>query len=168
MSAASARAEVRRIRPQDWPQSRALRLEALADTPIGFLETLEQAQQLADEVWQQRAVRGAEGGEVIQVLAWDGERPVGNCVSFLRDGRYWLAAVYVSPDARGAGLLAELVEACADWVRDRGAGELVLEVHEDNARARAAYAKLGFVETGATRPYAPDPSRQEREMRRSL
>ena len=158
------RAEVRRIRPQEWPQSKALRLEALADTPIGFLETLAQAQQLDDEVWQQRAVRGAEGGEAFQVLAWDGERPVANSVSFLRDGRAWLAAVYVSPAARGAGLLAELVGACADWARAQGADELVLEVHEDNARARTAYARLGFFETGATRPYAPDPTRRELEM----
>ena len=162
------RAEVRRVRPQDWPQSRALRLEALADTPIGFLETLEQAQQVDDEAWQQRAVRGAEGGDSFQVLAWDGDRPVGNSISFLGDGRAWLVAVYVAPGARGAGLLGELVAACADWARQQGADELVLEVHEDNARARAAYAKLGFVETGATRPYPHDPGRRELEMALAL
>jgi RimJ/RimL family protein N-acetyltransferase len=159
---------VRRIRPQDWPRSRALRLEALADTPIGFLETLEQAQQFDEQVWRERAIRGAEGGDSFQVLAWDGERPVGNSVSFLRDGRAWLVAVYLSPDARGAGLLGELVDACADWARGQGAAELVLEVHEDNARARAAYAKLGFVETGVSCPYAPDPTRRELEMSRPL
>ena len=156
--------EIRRIRSQDWQQSKALRLEALADNPIGFLETLAQAQELDDEVWQQRAVRAADGGEAFQVLAWDGEQPVGNSLSLLRDGRAWLLAVYVSPQARGTGLLAELVRACAAWAREQGALELVLEVHEDNARARAAYAKLGFVETGVTRPYAPDPTRRELEM----
>lgn len=156
--------ELRRVRPEDWPSSRALRLEALADTPIGFLETLEQAQQADDATWQQRAARGAEGGDAFQVLAWDGERPVGTCVSFVRDGRTWLAAVYLSPGARGRGLLAEMVERCADWARQGGAPELVLEVHETNVRARAAYAKLGFVDTGRTTPYPLEPGGLEREM----
>jgi hypothetical protein len=132
--------EVRRATPADWPRLKALRLEALADTPIGFLETLEQAKQLDDGVWQARAARGAEGGDSIQVVAWDGDRPLGTCVSFVGDGRAWLVAVYVSPTA------------------------LVLEVHEDNARARAAYDTLGFVETGASRPYPLERSRSELEM----
>lgn len=160
--------EIRRIRPEDWPRSKALRLEALADTPIGFLETLEQAQQSGDEVWQARAARGADGGDAFQVLADAGDRLVGTCVCFLREGAAWLAAVYLAPEARGRGLLGELVERCADWARQQGAPELALEVHEDNARARTAYARLGFVETGATRPYAPDPSRLELEMVRPL
>lgn len=52
-------------------------------------------------------------------MAWDGNRPVGMSVSFLRDGR--------------------------------------------------AYRKLGFVETGRTRPYPHDPpGRLELEMTRPL
>jgi ribosomal protein S18 acetylase RimI-like enzyme len=46
--------------------------------------------------------------------------------------------------------------------------ELVLEVHEDNARARAAYRRLGFAETGATRPYPLPPGGAELEMARPL
>jgi RimJ/RimL family protein N-acetyltransferase len=157
-------AEIRRVRPEDWPRTRSLRLEALADTPIGFLETLELAQQLDDEAWQARAARGAEGDESFQVVAWDGGRPLGTCVSFVGDGRAWLAAVYVTPAARGRGLLGALVRRCADWARERDQPELVLEVHEDNLRARRAYEKLGFVESGATRPYPLDPSRSELEM----
>ena len=55
------RAEVRRIVPDDWPALRALRLEALEDTPIAFLETLEAARALGDEAWRARAARGAVG-----------------------------------------------------------------------------------------------------------
>lgn len=152
------------MRRDDWPRLKALRLEALADTPIGFLETSAQAEQLDDAAWQTRAARGAEGGDSLQVLALSGEDAVGTCVSFVRDGHAWLAAVYVTPAARGTGLLGELVRRCADWARAQGQSELVLEVHEDNARARAAYEKLGFVATGVTLPYPLDPARQELEM----
>lgn len=168
MTVWSVPAEIRRVRPEDWPSTKALRLEALADTPIGFLETLAEARRLDDGAWQQRAARGAEGGDSFQVIAWDGDRPVGTCVSFVRDGRAWLAAVYVAPAARGTGLLAELVERCAEWARRGGAPELVLQVHEDNARARTAYARLGFADTGRTTPYPLEPGGLEREMVREL
>ena len=34
---------VRQVRPQDWEQLRSLRLEMLADTPLAYLERLEDA-----------------------------------------------------------------------------------------------------------------------------
>jgi GNAT superfamily N-acetyltransferase len=157
---------VRRVVPADWPQLKARRLEALTDTPIGFLETLDAAQALDDAAWQARAARGSEGGDSLQILAFDAGRAVGTSVSFLsKVGDAWLAAVYVTPSHRGAGLLARLVEPCAEWVRERGADSLMLEVHEDNPRARAAYARLGFVETGATAPYPLAPGGCELVMR---
>ena len=144
---------LRRVTPDDWELSRALRLEALADTPIAFMETLEAAQAKDDAAWQARAARGAIGGDSFQVLALAGGRAVASSVCFLQDGEAWLAGVYVSPAFRGAGLLGKLVEQCAGWAREQGASRLLLEVHEDNPRARAAYAKLGFALTGETRPY---------------
>ncbi|MBK5306205.1 MAG: GNAT family N-acetyltransferase [Frankiaceae bacterium] len=156
------------MRPGDWPQLRALRLEALADTPIGFLETLAAARDQPDEEWQARAARSAEGGERCQVMAWDGRRPVANCACFLRDGAAWLAAVYVSPAYRGQGLLAELAERCSAWAREQGAEVLRLEVHEANARAQAAYRRLGFVMTGDRARYPLPPGGEELTMQRPL
>jgi ribosomal protein S18 acetylase RimI-like enzyme len=161
-------ADLRRVVLSDWPQVRALRLEALADTPIGYLERLEDAQDLPDEAWQARAARGAEGGDSFQVLAWDGDRAVGNCVCFLRDGAAWLAGVYVAPGYRGDGLLGELADRCAEWAREQGRTVLRLEVHEDNARAQRAYARLGFAATGERAPYELDPTRDELMMERPL
>jgi ribosomal protein S18 acetylase RimI-like enzyme len=160
--------EIRRVRPGDWPDLRELRLEALEDTPLGFLETLASAQEQPDDVWRARAARGAEGGESFQVMAWDDGRPVGNCVCFLRDGAAWLAAVYVTPGHRGQGLLADLAERCAEWGREQGCTVLRLEVHEDNARAQAAYARLGFRDTGLRAPYTLPPGGQELIMERAL
>ena len=152
----------------DWAVWKPMRLEALADTPIGFLELLSEAEGLPDENWHARVARGVEGGESFQVLAWDGDRPVGNCVCFLRDGAAWLAGVYVTPAHRGTGLLADLAERCAQWARDQGMSVLRLEVHEDNARAQRAYARLGFAPTGERAPYDLDPTREELILERPL
>ena len=163
--AAEPAVRVRRVVAQDWPALRALRLEALEDTPIAYLETLEAAQRAGEEDWRARALRGAEGGDSVQVLAFDrDERPVATCVGFVGSGRAWLAAVYVTPAWRGRGLLEPLVGRVAAWSREQGQDRLALEVHEDNARARAAYARLGFRDTGLRRPYPLDPSGDELEM----
>lgn len=54
----------------------------------------------------------------------------------------------VRPSVRSRGLGARLVrEGCAE-VERRGATRLFLEVAEDNAAARALYARVGFVEAG--------------------
>ena len=67
------------------------------------------------------------------------------------------------------GRLAEVREQRLDairaWTRARGRVALTLWVHERNVRARRAYARLGFVETGAREPFAPDPRADELEMR---
>jgi GNAT superfamily N-acetyltransferase len=49
------------------------------------------------------------------------------------------------PDRRGRGLGAAVLGAIARFARERGAGELYLQVEEENAAARALYARAGFV-----------------------
>jgi glycolate oxidase len=163
--------EVRRVRPEDWAAWKAIRLEALEDTPMGFVERLADAQHKSDAQWQERTAAAAEGDAHGLWLAWDGDRPVGcaGAVRYEPGGDALVYAVYVSPSARGGQLLDQLLAAATGWARSLlGVTRLVLEVHEDNARARAAYAKRAFVETGRSAPYVPDPSWLELELARPL
>ena len=165
---ADGEVELRRVVPDDWPALRDLRLEALEDTPIAFCEALAGRRALGDDAWRARAARGAVGGDSVQVMAFAGGRPVATSVGFVEDGRAGLAAVYVTPAQRGRGLLTRLLDDVTAWARERECAELVLEVHEDNGPARAAYARLGFVDTGRRRPYPLDPSRDELELALAL
>ena len=153
--------QVRRVVPGDWPALKELRLEALLDTPLAFLETHAEAVGRPDDAWRYRATRGSEGGDgSCQLFAVLGGGPAGTAVTFPDGevpGRWWLAAVYVRPWARGRGLLEQLVEALAAHARAQGGTVLRLQVHEGNPRARAAYRRLGFVETGERAPYPLGP-----------
>jgi len=164
-------AEVRRVRPQDWPHWRRIRLEALADTPTAFLELLGDAERRTDAQWQERTAAAAQGDAHGLWLAWEGDEVVG-CIGGLRyepGDDALVYTVYVTPSARSAGVLDLLLDAVEQWARGlAGVTRLRLEVHEDNARARAAYARRGFVENGAWEPYPHDPTRQELEMDRPL
>ncbi|WP_062390103.1 GNAT family N-acetyltransferase [Demequina iriomotensis] len=154
---------VRRVRPEDWARARDLRLEALADpaAPVAFLETLDDARARPDEFWIERAARASHGGEVLQLLAEAGDAFVANVAvlvqgagssdyfgAVIAERRATLVGVYLAPAVRGSGLLGAMVERAAAWTRDEGLDRLYLDVHEDNPRARKAYARLGFAETG--------------------
>ncbi|HVM26080.1 MAG TPA: GNAT family N-acetyltransferase [Mycobacteriales bacterium] len=156
--------DLRRVTTADWRAVRHLRLAALADLPMAYCERWSDAAALDDEAWRSRAARGAEGGDSFQVMAFDGARPVATATSYVDDAGAHLVSVHVAPDRRGAGLLERLVDAVVGWASGQGAEVLLLEVHEQNHRARAAYRRLGFTETGSRRPYPLDPAADELEM----
>ena len=51
--------------------------------------------------------------------------------------------LFVHPDARGTGLAAALIAACADRTREHGGKVLAWETALDNARAQTVYARVG-------------------------
>ena len=166
----AAEVVVRRVVPGDWPLLRSLRLEALLDTPLAYLETHAEAAGKDERDWRSRATRGSEGGDSCQLLATRDGRAVATAITFPDGGRdavWWVVGVFVTPAERGQGLLDRLLDGLADDALAGGGRLLRLEVHEDNPRARAAYARRGFVETGGRRPY-PLGGGEELEMERAL
>jgi GNAT superfamily N-acetyltransferase len=136
------RAEVRVEECTDWRTWKPLRLEALADTPIGFGELHADAAALPDAQW---AARWARPG--LRLIGYDGTQPVGMAGGFVREARgHVLFGVYVRPAARGRGVLEALVDRVQAWAAPE---PLHLDVHVDNGPARAAYRRLGFVEDGS-------------------
>jgi ribosomal protein S18 acetylase RimI-like enzyme len=159
---------VRRARSDEWESLRQIRLEMLEDTPIAFAERYEDAQRLTETDWRRRAARATRSTWVAE--APDG-RWVGTMSVFIEDGDAWLVAVYVAPDHRGrkAGVTDRLLDAAIEWGRDEAkVDRVLLEVREDNDRARGFYRRRGFVDTGRAEPYELDPAYSEVEMALSL
>jgi GNAT superfamily N-acetyltransferase len=66
---------------------------------------------------------------------------------YLRHPRHaYLGFMYVTPDHRGRGINAEIVEALGRWAAAQGVTELRLDVYQRNAPAIRAYEKAGFVQ----------------------
>ena len=51
--------------------------------------------------------------------------------------------LFVTPDARGSGAAADLIEACAERCRERGITQLDWTTGHDNARAQKLYDRVG-------------------------
>ncbi|HEV2639668.1 MAG TPA: N-acetyltransferase [Actinocrinis sp.] len=159
---------IRRVGQDEWERLRALRLAALADTPIGFGMRYADALHLPDEYWQDRARREAtESRSALFVAAQEGSGEwVGMAGGFLADelSYYWQAgrerlvifSVFVDPGHRGRarGVNVLLFDAVVGWAGvEHPSAQITLGVHEDNARAYAFYQRYGFVDTGRAVPY---------------
>ncbi len=144
------------VRPggvDDAMKLKAIRLEALADTPAAFGSTYAEEATWDDAQWREVSGRWryflAEDGDVAVGMASGGHN-----VEY--PGTWWLFAMYVTPRLRGTGVAEELVASVAAWARSEGATQLHLAVTEPVARARAFYAKLGFLPTGDVAPLHRD------------
>lgn len=69
-------------------------------------------------------------------MGWKWSSLRGAKIGFLED-------LFVHPDARGSGLADELIVACADRARERGAPALLWQTMPDNHRAQAVYNRSG-------------------------
>lgn len=172
--------DVRRIRPDEWRRIRELRLEMLQDpaAPIAFLDTYDAAVARPEEFWRQRAAASSAGETSVNYVALAGERWVGSVSGLLElpgsddfEGRpittpqVHVVGVYVDPAHRGAGLFERMLTEVDGWAQSLGVERLRLYVHEENARARAAYVRCGFVLSGIT---LDAPSGTELEMTRAI
>jgi GNAT superfamily N-acetyltransferase len=156
---------VRRTVAKDWAALRAIRLEALSDTPEAFGSTFEAASNFSKDQWRQMAAQRC------YYLAQHDGVVVGMISGGLNDdhpGTRWLYGMYVTPAARGSGVAALLVAAVQDWARGEGVSELFLHVGVSVPRARAFYTKMGFAPTGESHDMTRDPALELITMRRSL
>ena len=87
------------------------------------------------------------------VLVDEGETPVGN-ISSLKEwsnwnaGYYWwIQSMYIKPDHRGKGWLKEMIATVKTEMLSQKGLELKLQVHKENAAAKKAYYKVGFIDT---------------------
>jgi GNAT superfamily N-acetyltransferase len=160
---------VRRIRPDEGLRLRALRLRALADAPWAFGSTLAREAAFAEAVWQERAARGAAGEEGVTYVAEDGDRWIGMATGLVANGpRLDLVGMFVEPAVRGRRVGVALVEAVAEWARERGTAHLYLWATSTNQAALALYHRCDFKKTGRSQPLDHTPSLLELEMVRDL
>ncbi|MGH7788092.1 MAG: GNAT family N-acetyltransferase [Candidatus Binatia bacterium] len=102
---------------------------------------------------RQRLVPGLrQHPTTLVLLAWAQQRPVGIAVCFFGFSTFQARPLLnihdlaVVPDCRGQGIGPALLAAAEAQARARGCCKLTLEVQDANRRARAAYARFGFVD----------------------
>jgi GNAT superfamily N-acetyltransferase len=160
--------EIRRIRADEGLQLKALRLRALADSPMAFGSTLAREQAYPDALWHERAANGAAGDQVVTFVADDDNRLLGMAAGLTADAESppdpIMVGVFVDGTVRRQGIGAALVKKVIDWARAHGSARLLIWITASNEPALALYRRYGFRVTGVKRPTAHTPDLVECEM----
>jgi ribosomal protein S18 acetylase RimI-like enzyme len=103
--------------------------------------------------------RAQSAGTSTYLTAWDGDVPVGTCVILLTGcfdaevrrampEAFEVSQIHVHPDVRGRGIGTELIRCAERLIAARGGTTATMSVAQDNVRAAALYARLGYEDTG--------------------
>ncbi len=142
---------VRPLGEEDWRDYRAVRLEALRESPEAFVATVEEEEAFDESRWRERMQRSA------RIVAEINGAPVGvvsvGTASTKEDGTAGeLFGLWVKPELRGKGVATRLVNDGASVARKRGQSHLYYWVGTDNGRAVAFASGIGFRPTDERRP----------------
>ncbi len=154
--------EIERISPDDWEHFRTVRLASLLDAPSAFGSRFEDWVDACEERWRARLV-----AVPLNLIAYDGAQAVG-VVSGQPRGEGWveLISMWVDPSTRGTGVTGDLIAAVVAWAAAQGRSTCLM-VRGDNARARTAYQRAGFVDRGVPEGW-PSVEPPEHRMELSL
>lgn len=142
----SSDVNVRRIRPDEGPLLRSLRLRSLADAPEAFGQPVGEAQARPEAEWHRSARQSSHGDGHTWLLADFGGEVVGLVQGRRRRPRTLLLfSMWVDPASRRLGVGRVLIDALEDWARGWDAQETILWVYGGNAAAIEFYRDLGFI-----------------------
>ncbi len=160
---------IRRIAAGDGARLRRVRLAAIADSPGAFTTRLEAAEARPAEAWDRVASAHSSADDQATWFANVDDDTAGIVSAFRTDdGAVTMTSLWAAPGYRRVGVADALVATVKRWARDGGAVDVLQWLVERNAHARAFHAALGFVPTGAERPYEPHPRLLEVELRLPL
>ncbi|GAA2477974.1 GNAT family N-acetyltransferase [Terrabacter carboxydivorans] len=153
--------EITRIGPADWECFRQVRLASLAESPAAFGSRHADWVDAPAQRWKDRLTQVP-----LTLLAHVGTTVVGVASGQpAEDDWVELISMWVTPQARGTGVARRLMDEVVDWAADQGRRTFLM-VRSDNLRARAAYVRAGFVDTGVPDGWPADEPEERRMERR--
>ena len=86
----------------------------------------------------------ADEGELLVVIASEGSRNIGYCVSGVAKGTGEVKSIFVEEDYRRSDIGGKMMEITLEWIKARSPEKITLEVATGNEEVLGFYAKFGF------------------------
>ena len=143
-------------RDQDEPGAQARVLRPMSTAHLDAVLAIEAA--AYEFPWSRgNFIDSIAAGYPARVLFGSGSEVLGYVIAMAGVDEMHLLNITVAPAAQGRGHARFLIHALTVLCREHAALKLWLEVRASNARARAMYRRLGFVEVGVRKGYYPAP-----------
>jgi GNAT superfamily N-acetyltransferase len=141
--------EIRRIKPDEWPLLREMRLASLADAPEAFGQRYENAALEPESEWRSAARASSSGDRRAWFIARAGVGAAARDVGLVQARRRspsdcLLFSMWVAPDARRGGAGRLLVDTVSAWAAGWAGTRVVLWVFGANEGALRFYERIGF------------------------
>ena len=140
--------EIVKLRPEEWREYKALRLEGLKNDPQAFGSSYEKQSQNPDEYWEDRLAKCEGPGQWLLFAREDGKL-IGLVGAFVQEDSTIadIISMYVTPKHRGKGIARRLMEAILAAVKEQPEISVArLEVVEDQLAPLRLYESVGFQE----------------------
>ncbi len=109
---------------------------------------------MGEKGWSKKSLAAlTKQSHITLYIASIGDVPVGFAMMGCVAGEAEIISLGVLPDHQNRKLGTEMLAAVLSEVKMNGFERVFLEVREDNAKARALYASLGFERTGTRKDY---------------
>ncbi|MGW5386091.1 GNAT family N-acetyltransferase [Nocardia sp. NPDC003963] len=156
--------ETRRLEPDDWWINRQIALTMADHDRLDFNSQRSDTEKKTEQQFR------ADFDRLESFVAFRGDRPVGRIRLLHGDDPRTpeMKAVWVSPDARGAGIGDQLMDTTLGWAREHDCSAVTLWVRENNEFAKNLYLRNGFQPTGESRRHFSEPDLRSVEMRHDL
>jgi [ribosomal protein S18]-alanine N-acetyltransferase len=151
--------------------TRGVRLRGMSKGDLSAIMALEQ-ELFPEDAWT-RQMFAAEFAQPpsrrLYLVAEEGKEVVGYAgMMFTGGSQADVVTLAVNPAQWGQGTGTALLTALVDEAGNRGCTEVLLEVREDNPRARQLYLRHGFTEVGIRRGYYQPAGVDALVMRKDL
>ena len=145
---------IRPARADEWSRWRETRLRMLRDDADFFSTRYDDMVREPERTWRDWVGEAALGDQKTLFVADEDGRWLGVVGAFVRvdPSEVQLISMWVDPAARGRGIAQALIQAVAEWTRERGSTRVVLFVQEANEPAQQLYERSGFRRTGDFTP----------------
>lgn len=139
---------IRKLRAEEWPRYRALRLESLELAPEAFGASLASTRARPESWWIERLEAAQADPKRALLFAESGDALVGMIGAYPDEspGVVNVISMYVSPAARGTGIARELLRTLVAELRAaEPTTEIRLTVRPTQVPAYRLYRSFGFV-----------------------
>jgi ribosomal protein S18 acetylase RimI-like enzyme len=159
---------IRAARPDEAPLLAELSTRTFRETYASNSDPAEIEAHVAREFTVEKQAALLASADSTVLLALRDDAPVGYAIVAFEpppacvtgDRPIAIERIYLARDVLGIGAGSVLMEACLAEARRRGADTIWLQVWEENARAKAFYARWGFQPVG-TAPFLFGPTTYE-------